>query len=150
MARSIAAPAMPLPPELLKCVEYLTPNAAEASQLTGVTVNDEATARRAAEKLVATGAKYVIVTLGAVGALLASAESMVLVPGVAVNAVDTTAAGDAFNGAIACGLLSGLAALGAVQHACLAAAVSTTRLGAQPSLPTAMELHHFAEVLKRR
>jgi ribokinase len=144
------APAMPLPPELLKCVDYLTPNAAEASQLTGVAVNDEASARRAAEKLVAAGARHVLVTLGAVGALFASAASMVLIPSISVNAVDATAAGDAFNGAFAWGLESGLTASEAVKQACLAAAVSTTRLGAQPSLPTAMELHHFAEMLKRR
>ena len=142
------APAMPLSPELLKCVGYLTPNAAEASRLSGVAVNDEASARRAAETLLAAGARHVIVTLGAAGALFASAECTVLIPSISVNAVDTTAAGDAFNGAFAWGLASGLTATEAVRQACLAAALSTTRLGAQPSLPTAAELQRFSDLFK--
>ena len=68
---------------------------------------------------------------------------MELIPSVPVAAVDTTAAGDAFNGAFACALAQGLPTDAAVRQACLAAAISTTRLGAQPSLPTADELKDF-------
>src|SRR5262249_22723902 len=92
------APAAPLPPELWPCIDFLTPNEAEAAQLSGMEITDEASARRAAETLLAAGAKNVIVTLGEQGALLACAGCAVLVPSVPVRAVDTTAAGDAFNG----------------------------------------------------
>jgi ribokinase len=138
------APAAPLPEGLLGHVTYLTPNESEAERLTGIAVTDEVTARRAAERLLAAGARYVIVTLGAKGALVAGKESMALVPTVPVNAVDTTAAGDAFNGGLAWALGSGLALEeAAVRQACLVGALSATRLGAQPSLPTKEELDGF-------
>jgi ribokinase len=137
------APAMPLPPDLLPLVDYLTPNSAEASQLTGREVHNAASAREAAERLLTMGARHVIITLGATGALLADSGGSELIPTVDVDAVDTTAAGDAFNGALACGLAGRLSPRDAVKHACLAAALSTTRLGAQSSLPTIAELQRF-------
>jgi ribokinase len=137
------APAKPLPRELFEHVDYLTPNEAEAAQLTGLSVHDEASARAAAKKLLDASACGVIVTLGAAGALLADAERMELIPSVPVVAIDTTAAGDAFNGAFAWALARGLPADAAVRQACVVAAISTTRLGAQPSLPTADELKDF-------
>jgi len=172
------APAAPLPDGLLHRVAYLTPNESEAQHLSGVPVEDETSARQAAGRLLAAGARHVIITLGAKGALVASpAETgdrvpsgchlperpagghhacMVvaqmgtvpffqLVPGRRVQAVDTTAAGDAFNGALAWALGSGLALDEAVRTACLVGALSVTRLGAQPSLPTKAELDRFAE-----
>jgi len=89
----------------------------------------------------------VIVTLGSKGALLAGKDNTVLIPTEPVNAVDTTAAGDAFNGGLAWARGSGMALEAAVRQACLVGALSATRLGAQPSLPTKDELMRFAEPL---
>lgn len=141
------APAAPLPDGLLRHVTYLTPNESEAERLTGVAVIDEASASRAAEQLRAAGARYVIVTLGAKGALLAGPDRTVLIPSVPVDTVDTTAAGDAFNGGLAWALGGGLELEQAVRRACLVGALSATRLGAQPSLPTRAELDHFIAVI---
>jgi ribokinase len=138
------APAAPLPEGLLGNVAYLTPNESEAERLTGIPVTDEVTACRAAERLLAAGARHVIVTLGSKGALVAGKGDTVLIPTEPVNAVDTTAAGDAFNGGLAWALGSGLALEeAAVRQACLVGALSATRLGAQPSLPTKEELDAF-------
>ena len=137
------APAAPLPDGLLQHVAYLTPNESEAERLTGIPVNDEASARLAAQRLLSAGARHVIVTLGANGALLAGSEHTLLIPSEPVDAVDTTAAGDAFNGGLAQALGSGMSLERAVRQACLVGALSATRLGAQPSLPTWDELTRF-------
>jgi ribokinase len=142
------APAAPLPDGLWGGVTYLTPNEAEAAQLTGIAVGDEASAGRAAQRLLDRGARHVIVTLGAKGALLAAEPGQaVLIPSPRVTAIDSTAAGDAFNAALAWALGSGLPLAEAVRRACLVGALSVTRLGAQPSLPTRDELDRFAESL---
>lgn len=137
------APAAPLPDELLRHVAYLTPNESEAERLTGVVVNDEASAKEAAARLRTAGASCVIVTLGANGALVAAPDRTELVPGERVEAVDTTAAGDAFNGGLAQALGSRLELIEAVRQACRVGALSAAKLGAQPSLPTAEELLSF-------
>ena len=92
------APAQALPDALLQRVSILTPNETEAELLTGVAVTDEAAANMAADKLLARGVQTVILTLGARGALVVNAETRQLIPGFAVKAVDTVAAGDVFNG----------------------------------------------------
>jgi len=137
------APAAPLPDGLLADTTYLTPNEHEAECLTGIAVVDESTARRAATQLLAAGARHVIITLGAKGAWLASADGQRLIASHPVAAVDTTAAGDAFNGGLAWALGRGLPIELAVAQACAVGALSATRLGAQPSLPTADQLEHF-------
>jgi len=137
------APARPLPGALLKRVSILTPNESEAGLLTGIAVTSDASAARAAARLRARGVGTVIVTLGARGALVADADGARLVPGFAVKAVDTTAAGDVFNGALAVALGEGRGMPEAVRFANAAAALSVTRLGAQMSAPRRREIDAF-------
>ena len=139
------APDGPLNGDLLRHVSCLTPNESEAQRLTGVAVDDESSARKAAEKLLATGVQNVIITLGVQGSLVATAQQAVLVPAPVVEARDSTAAGDAFNGALGVGIARGLPIEEAVREASLVGALSVTRMGAQPSLPTADEVSRFAE-----
>jgi ribokinase len=139
------APAAPLSDDLLAQVGYLTPNESEAQRLTGVAVHDEASAREAAGRLLEKGVQNVVITLGAKGALAVSQSQAVLVPGYRVKALDTTAAGDAFNGGLACALAQGRSLEEAVREANRVGALAVTRLGAQPSLPTAAEVGRFAE-----
>ena len=144
------APAAPLDGSLLERVTYLTPNESEAERLTGIPVQDEASAREAAAKLLQSGARHVIVTLGSQGALSAGPDGATLIPGYQVEARDSTAAGDAFNGGLAAALAKGLSLQEAVRRANLVGALSVTRMGAQPSLPTEEELRRFAEEVAGR
>ena len=139
------APARPLPDKLLKLVSILTPNETEAELLTGIKVSDVRTAVQATDKLLARGVATVILTLGARGAFVASGEIRQLVPGFKVNPVDTTGAGDTFNGTLAVALGEGRALMDAVRFANAAAAISVTRLGAQPSTPTRQEIDQFLQ-----
>jgi ribokinase len=134
------APARPLPDGLLRRVSLLTPNESEASLLTGIRVDSAASAERAANALLRRGARGVIVTLGAKGALVACGGESYQVPGFRVRAVDTTAAGDVFNGALAVRLAEGAPLAECVRFAHAAAALSVTRLGAQPSIPTRRQI----------
>ena len=143
------APAAPLPDSLLAQVTYLTPNESEAQHLTGIAVEDEASARQAAQRLLATGVRHVVITLGAKGALLVQAGQSILVPSQPVEAVDTTAAGDAFNGGLAWAIGRALPLEAAVHTACLVGALAVTRLGAQPSLPTQEEFQRFVQSLDK-
>ena len=139
------APASPLPEKLLACVSYLTPIETESELLTGIAVRNGDAARETAERLLGAGVKHVIVTLGAKGAQITASTGTTLVPSMSVDAVDTTAAGDAINGGLACALAGGMPLEKAVRQACLVGALSATRLGAQPSLPTEKEFQQFAE-----
>ncbi|GAB4567674.1 MAG: ribokinase [Anaerolineae bacterium] len=132
------APSGPLPDEIWASVDIVTPNETEAAALTGADAPEDA-----ARALLARGVGIVIVTLGAEGALVATRDGMQRMPGFPVQAVDATAAGDAFNGALAVALARGDDLDVAVRYAHAVAAISVTRLGAQPSLPTAAEVEAF-------
>jgi ribokinase len=134
------APAFPLTDSLLSRVTILTPNQTEAKILTGIEVDSPATAGLAAQQLYKRGVGNVIITLGKEGAYLFNEQVAQLIPSYTVEAVDTTAAGDTFNGALAVALSEGQEMVEAVKFANLAAAVSVTRLGAQSSLPLRQEV----------
>ena len=137
------APARPLPNSLLERISILTPNETEAELLTGIKVTDAAAAAKACSKLRSRGVGIVILTLGKRGALLADASGRRLVPGFKVKTVDSTAAGDIFNGTLSVALAEGKAVLDAVRFASAAAALSVTRLGAQPSAPSRADIEKF-------
>lgn len=142
------APAQPLPPSLLRSVEWLTPNESEACTLLGLSAKELTLDKleESAELLLRHGCRNVILKLGHRGCYLALANgTRALVPGYKVKAVDTTAAGDAFNGAFASSLVQGNDRVGCARWACAVAAVSVTRHGAQPSMPTWVEVQEFLD-----
>jgi ribokinase len=137
------APARALADNLLRQVSIVTPNETEAELLTGIRVTSVASAARAAAVLRARSIPTVIVTLGARGAFVSSDGIQQLVPGFKVRAVDTTAAGDVFNGALAVALAEKQPLTQAIRFANAAAALSVTRLGAQPSAPVRRQIGRF-------
>lgn len=137
------APARSLPEELLSLSDFLVPNETELSLLTNQTVNDIESAGKAAKLLLDRGPQTVIVTLGANGALMVTKEMTQHIPPFKVNVVDTTAAGDAFIGGFASALLQNKPLDEAVRNACACGALATTKVGAQPSLPTKEEVERF-------
>jgi len=137
------APARELGPELLRMVDVLTPNETEAQILTGIEVTDEESSLTAAKKLLENGVKSVILTMGAKGFLLADNDRMEFVPAVKVDAVDATAAGDAFTGSLAVGLAQGKTLADAALFANYVAALSVTKMGAQSSMPTREAVESF-------
>ncbi|GAB6261077.1 ribokinase [Photobacterium sp. R1] len=137
------APARALPDSLLSCVDVITPNETEAEVLTGIMVTDNASAQRAADVLHRKGIEIVLITLGAKGVWLSQNGRGQLIPGYKVDAVDTTAAGDTFNGAFVTGLLEEMSLESAIQFGHAAAALSVTRFGAQTSIPTREEVDVF-------
>ena len=130
----------PLPSTWFGRIDYLTPNESEAEALTGITVTDQGSALRAGERLLQLGAGKVIITLGAQGALLVTAQGHQHFPAPVVQPVDTTAAGDTFVGGFAAALVRGLEEGEAIAFGQRAAALSVTRVGAQPSIPYLSEL----------
>lgn len=139
------APAQALPAGLLELVDYLILNETEASQLSGIAVSDEASARQACSALLQAGVKVLVLTMGENGALLASAAGMQLIPAIKVEVVDTTAAGDTFVGAFAVGIANGLSLHDACVEAQYTAALTVTKLGAQTSIPTRAEVLAFMQ-----
>lgn len=137
------APARELPDTLLACVDVITPNETEAQVLTGITVDDDQSAQLAANELHKKGIEIVLITLGAKGVWLSQNGRGVLIPGFKVDATDTTAAGDTFNGALVTGLLEDMHLESAIKFAHAAAAISVTRFGAQTSIPTRKEVDAF-------
>ena len=134
------APAYELPADLYDCLEVITPNESEAERLTSIKVTDKASAEAAARILCDKGVLQVVITMGAKGAYVFDGVDGVMVPAFKVEAVDTTAAGDVFNGALAVALTEELELEEAVRFASKAASISVTRMGAQASAPRREEL----------
>lgn len=137
------APARELSDELLQKVDVLTPNETEARILTGIDVTGENSARRASEKLLGRGVKTVILTMGKDGFLLTDSDQSQFVSAQKIDAVDSTAAGDAFTGALAVGIAEGKSLLDAALFANYVAALSVTKMGAQSSMPAITEVENF-------
>lgn len=134
------APAQKLSDSILKTIYILTPNETEAEILTGVKVTNTDTAKKAAQILLKKSVEIVIITMGANGAFVHTNSLSELIPAPEVKAVDTTAAGDTFNGALAVAVSEGFNIREAVQFANKAASIAVTRLGAQTSTPYRSEV----------
>jgi len=134
------APALQITDELLAKLYMITPNETEAELISGIPVYDKDSAILAARNLYDRGVKVVIITLGSKGALLFTGKEAKLISSPKVEAVDTTAAGDVFNGAIAVAISEGVELEKAVEFACKAAAISVTRMGAQAAAPYRKEI----------
>ncbi len=144
------APAQVLSPELLNLVDVLVPNEYEIAGITGITIRSDADLQQAAKKLHQQGLKNLLVTLGSRGSWYSHRDQKEkhLFPAKPVHAVDTTAAGDCFVGALTVGLCEGKTMGSAVEFASAAAAISVTRFGAQPSLPRRSEVEQALQERK--
>ena len=135
------APAATLPPEIYGLCDYVTPNESEAEALTGVKVTDVASAVRAAGAFMDLGAGAAVITLGEQGVVLADRDAHVHVPAMPAGAVlETTGAGDAFNGGFVVGLSEGMTPEAAARFGCATAGISVTRAGTAPSMPARSEI----------
>ncbi len=139
------APAQPIPDSLYSLTDIITPNESEATALTGIPIHDEADAARAAQALLARGVGQVIIKLGGRGAYLEGRYASGMRPAFRVTPVDTVAAGDAFNGGLAAGLSQGLSFDEALRWGMAAGGLSTTRTGAQQSMPDRTALIELLE-----
>lgn len=134
------APAGPLSDELINCLHIITPNKTEAEMLSGVKVTGWKSAKKAADIISAKGVETVIITLGPLGALIKEGKTYYNIPAEIVPAIDTTAAGDVFNGALCVAIAEGKSVVDAVRFACKASSIAVTRMGAQSSIPYRKEL----------
>lgn len=137
------APVEVLRPELLRHLYAITPNRSEAARISGIEVTDIGSARRAAEAIHAMGVRNVVITLGGDGSLIYDGGRFEHVDAFRVAAVDTTAAGDTYNGVLACCMAEGQGLVEAAREASAAAAISVTRMGAQTAAPTRKEVKEF-------
>jgi len=137
------APARPLPPEAFAHIDYLTPNETELRILLGLPPNDATPTLELAQRLRGYGVGNLIVTMGADGALLLTADGVEQIPGVSVEVVDTTGAGDAFNSGLAVALAAGQPLAAAVRYAACAGAIACTKLGVIPSLGAKAQVDQF-------
>ncbi len=134
------APAQKLSDDIFKNLYLITPNETEAELLTGVAITDTNTARKAAGILREKGVENIVITLGAKGAFVYNSTTDLLILSPIVEAVDTTAAGDVFSGALVVALSEGKSLADGITFACQAAALSVTRMGAQSSIPSRGEV----------
>jgi ribokinase len=139
------APAQKLSDQLLKNIWLITPNETEAELLTGIKISDDESAKTAARILYEKGVENVIITLGEKGCLLYNAAGLSTFPAFKVKAVDSTAAGDVFNGALASAFTRGKDIEEAIIYGSMAAAISVTKKGAQPSIPKGEEIEEFGK-----
>jgi ribokinase len=137
------APAVKLEKEILGLVDYITPNETELSILTGMPTDTDEEVIAAAKELLSYGTKTVVATLGSRGALIATKDSVEIVGGYKVKAIDTVAAGDSFNGALAVSVTEGKALSEAVKFANAMGALTVTKQGAIPSLHTRKQVEEF-------
>jgi ribokinase len=144
------APYRPFPSEWLSKITYLVPNESEAWRITGIEVTDLSSAQKAAEKLLKDGASTVILTLGEMGALLATPGGVLHVPAPEVEVVDTTAAGDSFIGGLSAALVWGYPIEEAVRYAVCAGTLAVTKFGAQTSIPSLEETRRFYEAVNKK
>lgn len=135
------APVEPLSAELLSNLYLITPNRSEASRISGIEINDMESAYRAAKAIREMGPKSVIITLGSEGSIVYDGTMSMRVEALKVEAVDTTAAGDTYNGVLASVIAEGKSLIEAVSEANIAGAISVTRMGAQPAAPTREEIN---------
>ncbi|WP_409316940.1 ribokinase [Pseudomonas sp. KCJK9016] len=133
----------PLPADWFASIDYLIPNESEAAALSGLPVDSLDSAEKAASRLISMGAGKVIITLGALGSLFADGNRYQHFPAPKVKAVDTTAAGDTFVGGFAAALATGNTEIEAIRFGQIAAALSVTREGAQPSIPSISDVQAF-------
>ena len=134
------APSTALPDNFLNGLYLITPNETEATKLSGIEVQDDRSAEAAARKLLATGVNNVAVTMGAKGVVLVQQDGVKFIKSPKVTAIDSTAAGDCFNGALAVSIANDLSLEQSVERACRAASISVTRKGAQDSMPSKSEV----------
>lgn len=134
------APYVPVPEGLFDGVDYVTPNETEAEQFTGIRVDTVEDCRKAAAKFFEMGVKKVIITLGVRGAYFTDGGEEIFVPALKVKAVETTGAGDAFNGGLATAIAEGMPMETALRFATCTAAISVTRLGSSQSMPSREEI----------
>ena len=137
------APVQPVEDALLSKVTIVTPNEVEASILTGVKVVDEQSAAQAADWFFQRGVKKVVITMGGMGAYVADGTRAELTPAFRVNAIDTTGAGDAYNGGFVTALSEGNDIFAAARFAAATAALSVQMMGTSPSMPTREEIEAF-------
>lgn len=137
------APCQPLSDEFLSGVYLVTPNEVEAEALTGIAVKDQQSADRAAQVLFAKGVQNVLITLGSRGVYLNTEGRSEIIPAYRVKAVDTTGAGDSFNGGLLTALSEGKSLREAACFGNALAALSVQRMGAAPSMPTRAEIEAF-------
>jgi ribokinase len=144
------SPAIKLSPQLLSLVDFIVPNEVEAQFLTGIKLKKDEDIRKIARRLLEMGPKNVVITLGLKGLFFKNEVEEIRMKAFKVKVIDTTAAGDAFMGGLSCGLSENRPIRDVLTFANAAGALATTKLGAQPSLPSRKEVEHFLNLRSKK